>query len=254
MTPSHKALLVRAHRTASAPIRLLCLPHAGGGASTFRRWGEALAGVDVWAVQFPGHGARFRERPLTLVSEMVAELTDALRSDLDTPFALFGHSMGALVAFELAREMRRRGWPAPVLLFISGCAALHHSVEGTPISHLPDAEFVSEIRRLYDGIPDEVLAAPEFLAMVLPVLRADMHALESYRYTEEPPLVCPISCFGGRLDTHATPERLAAWRVNTRGSFSLRIFPGGHFFIDSDRPAVLEAVADDLRPWGARAR
>ena len=234
-------------------MRLFCLPYAGGSASIYRRWGEVLNDVDVCAVQLPGHGSRFREQPLNHVSELVPELADAMRPYLGLPFALFGHSMGALVAFELARELRRRKWKQPVLLFVSACRALQDPVDGEPISYLPDAEFIREIRKLYAGIPDEVLAAPEFLAIMLPALRADMRILESYRYTHEEPLDCPISCFGGNQDSHVIPQSLGTWREQTLSTFSLRLFPGGHFFIDSDRATVLQAIADDLRPWKTRS-
>lgn len=252
MTLSSSAWLVRSIRPLAPKVRLFCLPYAGGSAATFRRWGEALNDVDVCAVQLPGHGSRYREQPLSHVPELIGELAGALQPYLGLPFAFFGHSMGALVAFELVRELRRRGSKEPVLLFVSACRALQDPVDGEPISYLPDAEFIKEIRRLYDGIPDEVLAAPEFLAIVLPALRADMRILESYRYTEEPPLDCPISCFGGSQDSHVVPQSLGTWREQTRNTFSLRLFRGGHFFIDNDRSTVLQAIAEDLRPWTTR--
>lgn len=253
MTSFSSAWFVRGSKPSAPRIRLFCFPYAGGSASIYRRWGEVLNDIDVCAVQLPGHGSRFRERPLNDVSELVAELAGAVQPHLGLPFAFFGHSMGALVAFELARELRRRRWKEPVLLFVSACRALQDPVDGEPISYLPDTEFISEIRQLYSGIPDEVMAAPEFLAIMLPALRADMRILESYRYTEEAPLDCSISCFGGNQDSHVSPQSLGTWREQTQNAFSLRLFPGGHFFIDSDRATVLQAIAEDLQPWKTRS-
>jgi medium-chain acyl-[acyl-carrier-protein] hydrolase len=183
----------------------------------------------------------------------VAAAADALRPHLNLPFALFGHSMGALVAFELARELRRRAWPLPVMLAVSGHEAAQRPDPDPPVAHLPDAEFLHEIRTRYGGIPDEVLAEEELIQVLLPVLRADVLLLESYVYQHEPPLDCAISCFGGVQDGHVTRADLEAWREQTRGPFELHTVPGGHFFIDSAREAVLRALSEDLLPAIAAA-
>jgi surfactin synthase thioesterase subunit len=228
-------------------LRLLCFPYAGGAASAYRSWTEALpAEIDVCPIQLPGRGSRFREAPFRSPSDLLQAAADALRPHLDLPFALFGHSMGALVAFELTRELRRRSWRSPVLLAVSGHEAPHRPDPDPPLAHLPDAEFVEQMRTRYGGIPDEVLAEKELLQVLLPVLRADVLLLESYVYAEEPPLDCALSCFGGQQDHHLRHEDLEAWREQTRGSFTLRTFPGGHFFIESARDAVLRALSEDL--------
>jgi medium-chain acyl-[acyl-carrier-protein] hydrolase len=184
--------------------------------------------------------------------DLVPALADGLSPLLDAPFALFGHSMGALVAFELVRELRRRDGPAPVLLAVSGHQApLRPDVEG-PFSHLPDAAFLDEVRRRYDGIPAEVLEEEELLQLLLPVLRADIQALETYVYDGEPPLDCPISCFGGEDDPHVALADLEAWSDETSGRLRVRTFPGGHFFVESARREVLRALGEDLAP--ARSR
>lgn len=242
--------LFRARTPAGVRLRLFCFPYAGGAASVYRSWAEAFPPeVDVCPIQLPGRGSRFREAPFQRVSDLVKAAAEALRPHLDLPFALFGHSMGALVAFELARELRRRGWPAPVLLAVSGHEAPQRPDPDPPLGHLPDAEFLEEVRARYDGIPAEVLAEEELLQLLLPVLRADILVLETYAYDEEPPLECAVSCFGGAEDRHACSEDLEAWCDQTRGPFRLRTFPGGHFFLESAREALLGALREDLRPW-----
>jgi medium-chain acyl-[acyl-carrier-protein] hydrolase len=254
MTPAASAWILRPRPRAGARLRLFCFPFAGGTAAAYRSWTEALPSqVDVCPIQLPGRGSRFREAPFRRASDLVGAAADALRPHLDLPFAFFGHSMGALVAFELAREFRRRSWPGPVLLAVSGHHAPQRPDPDPPFGHLPDAEFLEEIRVRYDGIPAEVLAEEELLKLVLPVMRADVLVLESHPYAEEPPLDCALSCFGGEQDRHTRRDDLEAWREQTRGPFTLRTFPGGHFFIESAREAVLRALSEDLVPGNAAA-
>ena len=234
--------------------RLFCLPYAGGAASVYRSWAEMLpADVEVCPVQLPGRGSRFREAPFRKVADLIPALAEGLLPLMDLPFALFGHSMGAVVAFELARELRRRGATAPVLLALSGHQAPQRPDSEPPFSHLPDAEFLEEVQRRYDGIPPEVLAEEELLQLLLPVLRADIQVLETYAYAKEPPLDCPISCFGGEGDRHVSLADLEAWRDETCGPLRVRTFPGGHFFVESARADVLHALSRDLAPWSSSA-
>ncbi len=231
-------------------LRLFCFPYAGGAASAYRLWSGAFSPeVEICPVQLPGRGGRFRETPFRRAPELVSAAADGLRPLMDRPFALFGHSMGAVVAFELARELRRRSWSAPVLLAVSGRQAPPRPSPLPPFGHLPDPEFLREVRGRYDGIPDEVLAEDELLQLVLPSLRADILVLETYPYTLEPPLDCPISCFGGQEDRHVSRDDLDAWAQHTRGGCTVRTFPGRHFFIDSAREAVWRSLREDLTPW-----
>ena len=231
-------------------LRLFCFPYAGGAASAYRLWSGALAPeVEVCPVQLPGRGSRFRETAYRQSKELVAAAADGLRPMMDVPFAFFGHSMGAVVAFEMARELRRRSWPAPVLLAVSGRQAPPRPSPMPPFGHLPDPDFLREVCGRYDNIPAEVLAEKELLALVLPSLRADILVLETHLHAPEPPLECPISCFGGEEDPHVSREDLEAWSEHTRAGARTRIFPGGHFFIDSAREAVWQALREDLRPW-----
>jgi len=185
------------------------------------------------------------------LADLVPALAEGLAPLLDRPFALFGHSMGAVVAFEVARELRRRGAPEPVLLAVSGRQAPRRLDPEPPFCHLPDAEFLEELQRRYDGIPPEVLAEKELLQLLLPALRADVEALEGYVYAADAPLACRISCFGGEGDRHVTAVDLEAWRDETSGRVTVRTFRGGHFFVDSARGEVLSALAQDLAPWTA---
>jgi medium-chain acyl-[acyl-carrier-protein] hydrolase len=164
---------------------------------------------------------------------------------LDVPFALFGHSLGALVSFELARQLRKLGLPDLVHLFVSGHRAPQIPRPG-PLTHQwPDAEFVAELRRL-NGTPEEVLQHAELMALLLPVLRADFAIIETYSGSDEEALDCPISAFGGLQDSEASYDEVAAWREQTRGLFKVRMLPGDHFFLHSARAQILRAISQDL--------
>jgi medium-chain acyl-[acyl-carrier-protein] hydrolase len=246
MHPSSKTWIVRLRPIASPRIRLLCFPHGGGSASTFHRWVTGLPKeVEICAIEFPGRGRRLLETPPVSIEEIVVALTERFHPYQDIPFALFGHSLGALVSFELARRLRAMNIQ-PVHLFVSGRAAPQLPDPETPIRHLPIPEFVEAVRDRYQGIPDEILHDAEMIDLLLPALRADIAMNETYQYADGPLLECPISAFGGHQDRSVTTKELAAWRDQTSGAFRLRMFPGDHFFIHSAREAFLRAVAEDL--------
>lgn len=226
-------------------LRLFCFPYAGGGAGAFRGWSAALPPeVEVCPVYLPGRERRFREPGHTRLEPLVEELHEALLPHCGLPFACFGHSMGAVIAFELARLLERGG-TTPAWLFVSGRRAPQCPPEREQIHALPDAEFVAKLREL-EGTPEEILRDPEMMELVLPVLRTDFAISETYRYREGPPLACPVSALGGTRDAHVGRDDLLAWRDHTRGFFRLRLFPGGHFFLHALQADVLRAVADDL--------
>lgn len=228
--------------------RLFCFPYAGGNAMAFRGWAEGLpADVELCAVQLPGRGSRFRERAITRLGALLDELERALAPGLDVPFALFGHSMGALIAYELACRLRDRGGPAPVHLFLSGRSAPGLPPSEPPASDLPDAEFLDRLRR-YGGTPEEVLAQPELMELLLPVLRADFTLIETWKDAGHAPLDVPFSVLGGLEDAGAGRDRLEGWRARTRSEFALRMLPGNHFFIQSAEATVLRILADALAP------
>lgn len=232
---------------------MLCFPYAGGGASIYRGWGASLpADLEVCPVQLPGRESRMRDEPFRHCEEMVPVIADALRPYLDLPFVFFGHSMGGLIGFELARELRRRGQPQPLHLFVSGRRAPHLPAREKPIHDLPEAEFLVELREL-NGTPEEVLQHEELMRLLIPLLRADFSVNETYAFTEEEPFDFGISAFGGLGDEEVTREDVEAWRPLTRGRFRMRMLPGDHFFIHGSKDLVLEAVSRDLAEIAAAA-
>jgi medium-chain acyl-[acyl-carrier-protein] hydrolase len=228
-----------------ARLRLFCFPYAGGGALVFRNWSDGLpADVEVCPVQLPGRGTRLMEHPFTQLPPLVAALAQALSPLLDKPFAFFGHSLGALVSFELARQLRRQYGVHPVRLFVSAGRAPQIPHRGPPIHILPEKEFLAELRRL-NGTPSELLDHKELMVIMLPLLRADFAVYETYVYSSEPPLNCPISAFGGLQDRKVNNSDLEAWRAQTNISFSLRMFPGDHFFLK--QPLLLRVLSQELQ-------
>jgi medium-chain acyl-[acyl-carrier-protein] hydrolase len=222
---------------------LFCFPYAGGNAAVFRLWpGQLTADIDVCLVQYPSRHNRMKEPAYTRLPPLVQALVQALLPHLDVPFAFFGHSMGALIGFELARQLRREHLPVPMHLFVSGCRAPQISNPQPPIHHLRGTEFVEQLRRRYDSIPQEILREPELLELLLPPLQADLAIVETYTYSADAPLDCPISAFGGVQDETAGDADLAAWRDQTSKSFELVMVPGGHFFLHQAYDRLTQAV------------
>ncbi len=213
----------------------------------FRDWSNGLpSDVEVCPVQLPGRGTRLMEPPYSRLSLLVEALIQALLPLLDKPFALFGHSLGSLVSFELARQIWANHQVRPVRLFVSAGPAPQVPRRNSPIHDLPEKEFMAELRRL-NGIPAELLSNKELMDIVLPSLRADFALFESYRYLSGPPLNCPISTFGGLSDQRINHDDLEAWRDQTTASFTIRMFPGDHFFLKSTQPLLLRALSQELR-------
>lgn len=230
----------------SARLRLFCLPYAGGGASAYRLWPEGLPPfVEVCPIQIPGRERRTREPLFTEGPPLVEATGRAILPLLDRPFALFGHSLGAMLSFELARYLRRQHGREPLQLFVSGRGAPQLPDREPPIHALPEKEFIAELVN-YDGTPREVLEHAELMQMLLPILRADFRISETYTYTPELALSCPLSAFGGLLDEKVSREALEGWGAQTAGDFSVRTYPGGHFFIHTDRATLLRDVSRDL--------
>jgi medium-chain acyl-[acyl-carrier-protein] hydrolase len=230
-----------------AQLRLFCFPYAGGGTLAFRGWAENLpAGVEICPVQLPGREHRMREPALTSIPVIVEAAAEALAPHLDKPFAFFGHSMGALISFDLARTLRDRHGITPVRLFVSGCRAPHLKRKRPPTYNLSEAEFVHELRSL-NGTPRELLDSPDLMRLLLPLLRADFEASETYAYVPGAPLDCPIHAFGGTDDPEVDRREIREWCEQTVAEFSLKMFPGDHFFLHSARPLLLDALAQQLR-------
>jgi medium-chain acyl-[acyl-carrier-protein] hydrolase len=241
-------LVVRRQPSRTA-IRLFCFPYAGGGASAFRQW-TAAGNLDIWAVQLPGREDRFTHPPFTTLPSLLAPLRDALLPFLAQPFAFFGHSMGALVAYELTRELRRSAAPMPRALFVSGRRAPHLPPRKRPLHDLPDVEFERELRAL-NGTPAAVLADRELMALMAPLLRADFAVCETYAPAKERPLDIPIHALGGIDDPEATAEELEGWREHTTAFGGVRQFQGDHFYLQGEAPKILGAISEGLRRPGS---
>jgi medium-chain acyl-[acyl-carrier-protein] hydrolase len=234
---------------ASEPaVTLFCIPHAGGGASAYRNWGDALApGISVGVLQLPGRESRFREPPLSELDDVLADLWRVMAPQIAGPFALFGHSMGALLAFELCHMLRRERGRQPARLFVSACRAPQLAQLATSVAALPQAAFIAEVMRRYGGIPPAILADSGYMAAILPAMRADFGILESYRAPEREPLDCPISAFGGTRDMATPPSTLAGWRSQSSAEFSLDLLDGDHFYLQTQRVALTSKIRSALR-------
>lgn len=237
--------LWRYPRETPVAARLLCLPHAGGGAFLQRQWPALLPpSIELISVELPGRGTRMHEPPATDVRAVVASLEVDLAGLDDRPLVLFGHSMGAVLAFELAL-MRQRAGRAPLAVFLAGCAAPARLAERPRTHQLDDATFLARLERL-GAIPAEVLADPDLRAMVLGVLRADITLLETYAGDGGAALDCPVWVLGGREDDAATAADLLAWRGHARAGFEHVEFPGGHFFVTSQATSLVAFLGTRL--------
>jgi medium-chain acyl-[acyl-carrier-protein] hydrolase len=230
-----------------AQMRLFCFSHAGGGAASYRSW-ERLIGsaLDVCAVQLPGRANRLDEPPIDDMQVLVERITRELAPHLGMPFAFFGHSMGAIVATEVCRSLVAQGLPAPMQLFVSGRRPPGMPDPNPPLRHLSNAAFLVEIQRRYAAIPAEVAAEPEVLSLLLPALRADIAALETHVPRSREPLDVPILAIGGADDPLTPRSHLEDWGRQTRQGVRVRLFPGGHFYLDACRDAVLAEIASTL--------
>ncbi len=229
----------------TARLRLICLPAAGGGASRYRDWPAHLPDdVEVVSVQLPGRENRFNEPAIESMEPLVGQLLDGLAGYLVRPFALFGHSMGGLIAFELVRRLRQRGL-RPVHLFASGCRAPHLPSRSPDWHTLPDREFIAAVEEL-GGIPPELLADSQFLDTMLPMLRSDCTLTETYVCRPQVPLSCPVTAFGGLGDQEVFPEDVRAWSSHTTGPFRAHLLPGDHFFVNSARSDLLRLLVPEL--------
>lgn len=234
-----------------AEFRLICCPCAGGNAASYSPWASALPpNVELFALQLPGRAERFREPPITERKRLIREIAAAARHLLDRPTVFFGHSLGALLSFELARQLRNQGEQLPRRLIVAGRAAPQIPDRDPPIHQLPDDAFVAELQSL-GGMPDEIVADRELLELLLPAIRADIFLHESYIYTSEPPLACPITALGGLQDDEVTMDDLRAWQDQTAAAFDLHMFEGGHFFVHAERHGIIRmAIGSMMRSGG----
>jgi surfactin synthase thioesterase subunit len=227
-------------------LRLLCLPFAGGASSLYRSWPRALPTIEVWPIELPGRGVRPDEPLVTDMTALVDGLAAAISEHGDLPLALFGHSMGARIAFELARRLGSR----VVHLFASGSqppeVAPYYAARDTrPTDQLTDDELMQRIQPL-GGTPKELLAEPELMQRALPIVRADLVLVERYRVEPDARVACPLTVLTGRQDPIAPPAVAAGWLRRSTGATRIVELDAAHFFLDSHRAAVLAEIARDL--------
>lgn len=238
-------LAQRVRRT-QPEMRLFCFPYAGGSAMVFQRWHRLFPeSIEICPIQYPGRGNRLREKPFTNARPLAQEVTEALTDVLDLPYAFFGHSMGALIAFEVARGLRRKQKPLPRHLFVSSVRAPQYRNRDQLSFDMPDAEFIDELRSL-NGTPNEVLENSELMALMMPMLRADFSVAQTYEFVEETPLSLPISVYGGENDVSVSATELEGWRGQTAGPFSLEMFNGDHFYLHSSETLLTTRIQSQL--------
>jgi len=226
-----------------ARLRLFCFPHAGGAASAYRTWPQQLpADIELCAVQLPGRENRIRETPFRDAQALSQALLTALLPYLDKPFALFGHSMGALLAYEVAQQVRQAG-QLPRYLFVSGRRAPWLPDDDTMLHTLPtDEAFLVELQRRYHNLPEVLFTEPELRDLFVPLLRADFTLVERYHCPGPLPLPCPLVAFGGADDARVPQAALWAWHAATQAAFALHLFPGGHFYLNEQSAPLLTTI------------
>jgi medium-chain acyl-[acyl-carrier-protein] hydrolase len=229
---------------------LFCFPYAGG-IPAYGTWVDQFSptirhNIELCSIHLPGRESNHREPLIYDLATILKHLEPMIASYDDLPYAFFGHSMGALMSFELARQLRRHALPGPVHLTVCGHRAPQLDNRHEAIHKLPDQEFLAKLRE-FGGTPEEVLNNPELIDILTPVLRADFAVCENYSYLEEFPLDCSITAFGGRDDPKVSRDELSAWRSQTVNSFAFRMFPGGHFFLQSALSLFLRVLAQDLK-------
>lgn len=240
------AWIITPKKSHKAKFRLFCFPYSGGAASVYYPWANMFPDlIEVCTVQYPGHGTRISEKLCYQLNELIKLALPAFLPYLDMPFGFFGHSMGALVSYELAHALVNSYNPAPAYLFVSGHNAPHLPDLESPIHDLPETEFVEKLRVL-NGTPEDVLQNVELKEIILPILRADFTLCETYLYQPTPPLNCPICACGGLQDHYLDKNGLDAWRMHTTASFTARMFPGDHFYLNGSRIYLLQVIAREL--------
>ncbi len=228
-------------------IRLFCFPYAGAGSSLFNTWSNGfLPDIELYLVNLPGRDARIREAPYRQLKPLIDPLTQGLLPHLDKPFVFFGHSMGSLISFEVARELRRLGAAQPLHLFVSGRQPPHVPDAHPDLHHLSEAEFSKTTQQFYGALPEVILQDPELVTLFLSMMRADITMIETYEYEREAPLDCPITVYGGAHDPSIDQQTLATWKEQTTAGFKLKMFSGEHFFVQTARQAVLWELNTEL--------
>lgn len=242
--------LLRRHRRPEAPLRLYAFPHSGGSAGEYLRWSDDLPNVEILGIQAPGRGSRLSEEPITRMDTLVETLV--AKVDFHGPFAFFGHSLGAAVAYEVTVALRDKGLEGPRGLYLSAHEAPHTRRPGESLHDLDEQKFIAAVEQQFGPLPPEIHEDPEWRSLILGGLRADLEIVHTYRPARTAPLECPITALGGAEDWVAIAD-LAAWRDYTTGAFGLRMFAGDHYYFREQRDDLLSFLAHDLAGLDRRA-
>jgi malonyl CoA-acyl carrier protein transacylase len=240
--------IVNAQLNTDARLRLFCFHYLGGGASAFRKWSDSFPSeIQICPIQLPGRENRINEQPFQRIESLVEMLAQVLYPYMDRPFAFYGHSMGALISFELARQLRRQHGLIPVHLFAAAYYAPHAISPFQKISDIEKSELISSLPRLIDA-PESLLKKTEFIEALLPTVKADLQIVGKHVYSDEEPLDCPISAFGGLQDKEVSYDDLSRWSEHTQSKFNSQMFPGKHLFLLRDREIVTKSIIQELMP------
>jgi medium-chain acyl-[acyl-carrier-protein] hydrolase len=232
-----------------AKLRLFCFAYAGGSATVFRTWANYLPKtMELCPIEIPGRGRQIKSPPYTKIQPLVRAIATNIIPYLDKPYAFFGYSMGSLISFELTKLLRSEYNFHPLHLFVAACQSPQFLPEKPPISQLPDPDFLTAISQ-FNGISDAVLKNAELMQMFLPIIRADFTVLESYVYTPQSPLYCPITAFGGLQDPIVSYFALSGWKEQTVAPFLLHQIDGDHFFINTNKSTLLNSVIQSLQSY-----
>jgi surfactin synthase thioesterase subunit len=241
-----ESLFIRRAPRPKGRLRLFCIPYAGAGASIYNAWPDLLPPeIEVVAIQLPGREDRIFEQPFSRLGSLVRTVVQAVRPYLHTPFAFFGYCCGALLSYELTKELKRRFGVSPAHLIAASQPAPHLPHKEVAIHLLPNEEFKQSLWQL-NGTAAEILQDDSMMQLLLPALRADFLIYEQYVYQPGIQLSCPITALGGALDPRVSRDDLDAWKDHTTNSFSVRLFEGGHFFVNESLQDTLDAVVSAL--------
>jgi len=235
------------HPRQDPSFRLFCFPFAGGRSAMYRPWSKLLPeNIEVCPFQYPGRSAGEMKQSYRSINILVEAMADLIQPFLNLPFAFFGHSMGSLVSFELARLFRAKKWPMPSALFVSAFRAPHLSLAHHDLHRLPNEDLIKKVGE-YQGTPMEVMAHPELIKLLLPILREDLRLIETYHYQAQTKLHVPIFALGGENDPEVSIEHLEAWNIQSALSFEMKVFSGHHFYINDHLQSVVKYVSDKIK-------
>ena len=246
MPAADTLVLVHKKDRPDARIRLFCFTFAGSSAQIFYNWNEHVPEwLEVSGFEMPGHGARLAETPIDAHAAAAVEIADTLEPFLDRPYALFGHCLGAALAYEATRVLSARGKAQPVRLFSSGARGPHLGIPIADVESMEDDEFIEHMNKAYSA-PIEFLRHPEMRPLFLPMVRADARMTQNYKYTPGPQVSYPVTAIAGETDPDVFPDHLTAWHQHTSAGVTTRIYPGNHFFFLESAPRMLADFAAEL--------